>query len=111
MAEDVRDTADPETPPEVPETPAASPDGPQLRVADTVATYHIFLWPEPPGTPPTYLCLLCPSADMTEAEVQAHVTEVHGATPVPTPMAAQPPIIDEATGLLVVPRPEGSTDG
>ena len=73
--------------------------------------YHIFLWTEPPGMPPTYLCLLCAFADATEAEVQAHVTEVHALTPVPTPMAASPPLLEEATGLLAVPNQEGRDDG
>jgi hypothetical protein len=54
--------------------------------------YHINIWPEPPG-PSTYLCLLCPLADTTEAEIQAHVTTEHGVAAVPTPIAANPPVI------------------
>lgn len=52
--------------------------------------YHIQLWPEPPG-PSTYLCLLCPLADCTEAEILTHVPSVHNVDAVPTPLAAMPP--------------------
>lgn len=65
--------------------------------------YHIFLWPEPP-TAPTYLCLLCPLADCTEAEILAHLALIHAATPVPTPVAANPPPPLEETVVLTAPN-------
>ena len=111
MADDLVHEPEHEPRPTVPESPAATPDGPQPQATATDPTYHILLWPEPPGTPPTYLCLLCPSAAMTEAAVHAHVTEVHAVAPVPTPTAASPPVLEEVTGLLVMPRAEGPADG
>lgn len=72
--------------------------------------YHILLWPEPPG-PSTYACLLCPLADVSEAEMLAHVTEVHALSPVPTPMAAAPPLLAETMDLVTIPTDEGRHDG
>jgi hypothetical protein len=76
-----------------------------------VPNYHLVLWPAPPGTPPTSVCLLCAQTETTDAAMQAHVTEVHGLSPLPTPTAARRPILEEATGLLAFPSQEGSNDG
>lgn len=56
-----------------------------------VPNYHISLWPDPPGSPATYLCLLCTLTGCTEAEILAHVPSVHTVNAVPTPLAANPP--------------------
>jgi len=58
--------------------------------------YHIQLWPEPPG-PSTYLCLLCSLKDATEAEVVLHIQTVHEVAAVPTPLAANPPLLPTFT--------------
>jgi hypothetical protein len=52
--------------------------------------YHINLWPEPPGSPSTYLCLVpdCAYANASQAQILAHEMEVHGLEPLPTPIAA-----------------------
>ena len=70
------------------------------------ANYHINLWPEPPG-PATYLCLLCPVKDCTEADILLHVTTVHEITPVPTPMAADVTLVST---LLRKEAPDASPD-
>jgi hypothetical protein len=63
-------------------------------MADT-PNYHINLWPDPPGSPSTYLCLVpdCGYGDATEAEILVHETVAHGLTPVPTAIAAAPPLL------------------
>jgi hypothetical protein len=90
-------------PPFVPDPPPIPATEPAPVVTSTVpeANYHIFLWPDPPG-PPLYLCLLCPLRDASEAVIRAHITTEHSADPLPTPLAANPPLIDPVTGLQAV---------
>jgi hypothetical protein len=83
------------------------PPAPAPTATVPEANYHIFLWPDPPD-PPLYLCLLCPFRDASDAVMQAHLTTEHGAEPLPTPLAANPPVIDAVLGLQVAPRQEGT---
>ena len=55
--------------------------------------YHIPLWPEPPGTLPTYLCLLCTTNNQTHPDILTHVTTAHALTPIPTPLAADASVL------------------
>jgi hypothetical protein len=94
--------------PDPPLIPATEP-APAPTVTVPESNYHIFLWPDPPA-PPLYLCLLCPFSDASDAVMQAHVTTEHGAQPLPTPLAANPPVIDAVMGLQVATRQEGTAD-
>lgn len=85
------------------DVPAEAQVTPEVTALSSEPNYHIFLWPEPPGTPPTYLCLLCEFKDCTQAEILVHMPTVHAVDAVPTPLAAQP----EA---LLPPVTEGTPD-
>lgn len=57
------------------------------------ANYHISLWPDPPGSLPTYLCLLCAVKDCTKPDILTHIATAHGIEPVPSPLAADTTLV------------------
>lgn len=120
MAEAAPQSVDPDVVPDAPPIlsvpvadvadPPAAPAAPAVTTAVPEPNYHIFLWPDPPS-PPLYLCLLCGFKDASDVVIQAHVSTEHSATPLPTPMAASPPVVDPVEGLRAVRRQEGTPNG
>ena len=79
-------------------------------VMSETPNYHISLWPKPPGSLPTYLCLLCPVKDASLPDILTHVTAAHAAAPVPTPLAVDVSVVPTLVRTEEAPDARGSAD-
>lgn len=86
---------------------AAEPTAPAPREVTLLeATFHVSLWTEPT---PLYVCLLCTGNAMDHAAVVEHLTTVHSAEAVPTPLAAD--YLARNPLLMSMTQQEESDDG